>query len=205
MKPITPVIVCCDAQREKVERMVDWCECLDGTRLEVIEAEDKRTVAPHTYEAKEVALAGFHQVAWLFSGRPFIWLEVDSVPLKAGWVNALSREYYNAVRADKKHFVYAQECKSGFLVGGIGVYGPHTSWIVPESFPPFPPTNFDLWLVQHMSHTICFSPLIQHRYCAEHAISGQTLRENEFPRDRDIIRPDALIFHADKEQGLIDI
>lgn len=198
-RKVIPVILCVERQRDKVARLIEHCHKLDGTQIVVVEANDQKEYPPHGREIALAALTGLHQVAAELPNRPFFWLEVDSIPLKEGWLAACTKEYYQ----EKKEFMLAAECATPFLVGGIGIYGPNTPWLIPKTIDAMAGMNWDLFLCKTLPHTIHFSPLIQHRYCAEWDRAGHTLRENRFPQDQAIIRPGAMIFHTDKQQELI--
>jgi hypothetical protein len=127
-------------------------------------------------------------------GHPFIWLEADSTPLKAGWRQALEDEYY---RLGKHFMLSADQNPPHDLIGGIGVYSPETSWLIPEHVPR---DGWDLWMIKSIPHLVARTPLIQHSYGIYHC---NTAYLHQFPRDNDIIREQAVIFHKDKLQGLM--
>lgn len=197
---IMPVIMRNPRQASMVDRLVEHCHKLDGTKVEVIETKWDKPVRPHTRDQADAALFSLHEAAAAFTDRPFLWLEVDAIPIQPGWVKALTKQFY----ASKQQFLMSSDCKPpNILVGGIGIYGPNTSWLIPKEIQK-EGWGWDLWMMTYLSHMIAFTPSIQHRYCAEfHPQKRTTIRENEFPRDQKIMRPDALIFHADKGQTLI--
>jgi hypothetical protein len=186
---VEPVIVLAECQREAVERLVTHCKNLDGTKITVLEAP-----ACTTLPYPKCNDASFHFAAAHFKGRPFFWMEPDSIPLKAGWLQALSDEYY---RAGKEFMLSSDSHPPHDLVGGIGIYGPHTHWIIPKEFSE---NAWDFWMYHHTRPITHWTPLIQHSYGR---YFGGKANPHRFPRDKSILREDALLFHRDKFQDLL--
>jgi hypothetical protein len=124
-----------------------------------------------------------------------MWLEPDSIPLKAGWLTALTEEYE---KAGKPYMLSSDSNPPHDPVGGIGIYGPDTHWMIPDFFPR---NGWDLWMLKHLSYAIHRTPLIQHTYGSYDAAGIATA-----PRPRNgkiVIREDAVIFHRDPYQDLM--
>lgn len=188
MNPITPIIVAAPRQWREVNKLVEHCRKLDGTEVIVIEARETGEEYPHRNNT------AFHQAASL--KKPFIWLEPDSIPLKKGWAATLTKEFY---RQGREMLISSDQNPPYDLVGGIGVYGENTHWLVPKRM-RF--GGFDGWIVRHIAPLVGRTPLIQHSY--GHYEKNGPSRRHTFPKDNDIIRKSAVIFHADPSQGLID-
>lgn len=186
---IPAVIVLAERQRPQVDRLVEYCKKLDGTEITVIEAPEYTNLAyPKCNDAS------FHYAASQFKGKPFLWMEPDAIPLKAGWKELLTTEYLEA----KKEFMLTSDTNPPHdLTGGIGIYGPRTHWLLPKEFQK---DAWDYWMLRYLKPLIHFTPLIQHcygRYLDGHATP---LR---FPKDQVILRPNAVLYHRDKFQDLI--
>lgn len=181
------VIIQAESQRDRVKKLVDYCRDLDGTRIAVWQAEGNLPY-PHCNNA------ALHRAAMIYKGEAFIWMEADAIPLKPNWRRELSDEY----RRGKKEFMLSSDtAPPRDLVGGIGVYGPNTHWLIPERITQ---GGWDGWMIKHLKPLIHFTPLIQHSYGR---YEGSIALPWRFPRDQKIIRPDAFIFHRDRHQELI--
>jgi hypothetical protein len=194
---IQPVIALIERQRPQIEKLVDYCRRLDGTEIKVIPVSDDgfKVKYPNNRHGC-LAVHSLHTVAKVMDGEPFIWLEPDATPLKPGWAAALSDEY----ELGKKPFMLSADSNPPHdLVGGIGVYDPPLTLLMPDTYAR---GAWDLWMLQNMREHIHFTPLIQHSYARYPKYKG-TLEFHRFPRDREILRSDAVIFHADKFQELM--
>jgi hypothetical protein len=185
----------------KVDRLVKWCRELDGTDLRVIEmskADDEGFCATHNHNQYACLCAySLHVAALTMHKKPFIWLEADSIPTKPGWAKALTDEY---CRLGKPFMLSSDTHPPGDLVGGIGVYGADTHWMIPYDFQSH---GWDRWMIEKIRPLISFTPLIQHKYAIyEHGGITKT-RDIAFPRDRELLREDAVIFHRDSQQSLM--
>jgi hypothetical protein len=186
---IPAVIVLAEKQRAAVESLVKYCEELDGTKIVVLEAPEY-TNLPYP----KCNDASFHYAAEQFKGKPFIWMEPDSIPLKPNWQQTLTDEYH---RGGLEFMLSSDSHPPYDVIGGIGVYGPNTSWLIPKTFQK---NAWDMWMFNHMKSITHFTPLIQHSY-GRYANGKAT--PHRFPKDSRIIRPESVIFHRDKFQDLI--
>lgn len=189
---IQPVIIAAATQKSLVLRLAKYCRELDGTEIHVIDG-NEGTKAPYP-QCNSLAL---HQAALLYKDKPFIWLEPDSIPLKPGWVKAISEEYQ---RLGKPFMLSSDSHPPGDLVGGIGVYGSDCHKIIPREV-EF--GAWDGWMIKNIKDQISFTPLIQHKYGIYDSNGIYKTREISFPRDRDLLRSNAVIFHKDSGQTLI--
>lgn len=200
MTPLPAVIIQPESRpATKVERLVKWCRDLDGTELRVIhmsKADDAAFCARNSEDQYDRLCAySLHVAALAMNRKPFIWLEADSIPIKAGWAKALTDEYY---RLGKPFMISGDSHPPGDLVGGIGVYGEDTSWFIPYVFTKH---GWDRWLIEKAKPMVSFTSLIQHKY--GHYEGMHKVRDMEFPRDNATIRDDTVIFHRDPAQTLI--
>jgi hypothetical protein len=99
----------------------------------------------------------------------------------------------------RKKFLISSDSQPPHKVGGIGVYPPETSWLVPVHYPK---SSWDLWLIECVPHLVARTPLIQHSYCI-YGLDGFCKDCHRFPRDQAMLRPEAVIFHRDPYQDLI--
>lgn len=180
-----------ELQRPQCERLIQYCYDLDGTRLEVIEGPGPAD----NLEGSHRNDAAFHEAAGKFSGKPFLWLEPDSIPTRAGWLRDISAEY----RSVGKHFLLPDMsgAQKSDIAAGIGVYPAETAWLVPASFEEH---AWDRWLADNMEPLIGRTRLIQHSYGV---YVGLKAIPHRFPRDNKILWPETALFHRDVNQDLI--
>jgi hypothetical protein len=189
MTLLTPVIVRVQSQRAQVDRLAAFIKGLDGSDLKVIDKAGSERPYPSCNND------AFHQAAVEMKGKPFIWMEPDAIPRKQGWIHALTKAYLES----GKEFLLSSDVNPPFdLVGGIGVYGPNTHWLVPAALSA---QGWDAWMAKHLRPLTAFTPLIQHTY-GNYNEQGVAF-PHRFPQDNHLLRPDAVLFHADKLQQLI--
>jgi hypothetical protein len=81
------VIVAAERQAKEVDNLIKYIKKLDGTEVIVITAIDETKEYPARNNF------AFHQAAKLMYGEAFFWLEPDSIPLCAGWLEKIDYEY----------------------------------------------------------------------------------------------------------------
>jgi hypothetical protein len=190
---IVPCILRCTKQAEKVDRLVQYCKELDGTEIKVIPVNPGDDRVPHPIGVE----LGIRQVAKEMYYEYFMWLEADSIPLKAGWLAAITEEYQ---RVGKPYLMPDLSATDEWdVASAIAVYPPNYLDILPPV--PDRPPWFDLWILDHHPEVIGLTKIIQHRYGVYHG--NRVERRHEFPKDTHIIHPDAVIFHADPTQSII--
>ena len=178
-------------EKRQAEKLVRYIKELDGTEVITMQFKD-----PPGMRYPEVANWAFKQCAKAMAGKPFMWIEADSIPLKAGWLQAITEEYYRV----GKPYLYVKTLNPPFdNFTGIGVQGPNAYEQAPDGFTT---GGFDEWIVTRYGDIVGRTDLIQHSYGFYDSRGDATL--HEFPRDIGIIRPDAVLFHKDQKQGLID-
>ena len=187
------VIVAAERQAKEVNNLVSHIKRLDGTEVLVIPAIDETDEYPARNNY------AFHQAAQIMKGEPFFWLEPDSIPLCAGWLNQIKKIYSDC----HKQFMLSSDKNAPHdIIGGIGVYGPRTFEIIPKNIDgDMHGLGWDMYILQKQPNMVCWSPLIQHSYGIYD--KAGTAKPHRFPRDNRIIRKDAVIFHRDKYQDLI--
>lgn len=184
----------------EVERLVDYCRKLDGTEVlvNVIPKEDDAAfIASHPVNTFfSLQAFSLHREALLMKGNSFIHLEPDSIPLKPGWVKILSDAY----EAQDRPYLWSSDTHPpGDLVGGIGIYGPNCAKEIPFEFEY---GGWDGWMDRNIPEKIFRTPLVQHKYGIYEGI--QKTRNISFPRDNSLLRPEAVIFHSDPGQTLMN-
>lgn len=179
-------------EKKAVERLVRFCKELDGTEVRVFTAPE-----PENMRYPEVANWSFRYVAEQMKGKAFIWIEADASPLKAGWAAALSKEYERI----GKEYLYAGHMNPPFdNFSGIGVQGPNAFDHAPIGFKS---GGFDEFIVCAHPDKIGRTELIRHSYGSYDANGDATL--HEFPRDMQVIGGEAVLFHKDQKQGLLNV
>ena len=185
------VIVKAERQAELVDNLVRYIKDLDGTNVVVIPASEdiQEYPARNNYALRTAAEA--------IGDEPFFWLEPDCAPLQKGWLNKIRAEYI----LSGKEFMLSSDCHPPHdLIGGIGVYGASTRWLIPKDVPEYG-WGWDTWMDNHIPHAIHKTPLIQHSYGIYN--KEGIADPHRFPRDKSIIRDNALVFHRDKDQEII--
>lgn len=190
--PTLPVILSqAPHEKEQVQKLVKYCHDLDGTKVRVFTHDE-----PADMGYPEVANWSFRQVAKEMQGQPFIWIEADCAPLKAGWAADLTAEYHR----QKKEYLYPLQFNPPHDVfAGIGVQGPSAYEECPDG--PYH-GGFDEFIVRNNPEKIGRTSLIRHSYGSYDEKGDVTL--HQFPRDLNIIGPEAVLFHKDKKQELLD-
>ena len=180
-------------EAEAVKRLARFCLELDGTVIH----EFQRLEEPAGMVYPENANDSFRWVAGLMRGKPFIWIEADCVPLKAGWAQALTDEYY---RQSKEYLYPLQFNPPHDVFAGIGVQGPNAYEHAPVGEKR---VGFDEVIVRQHPELIGHTELIRHSYGTYDEKGDVTL--HEFPRDLVVVGDKAVLFHKDKKQGLMNI
>ena len=179
-------------EKKAVERLVRFCKELDGTEVQVFTAPE-----PEGMRYPEVANWSFRYVAEHMKGQAFIWIEADVSPLKAGWAAALSKEYKRV----GKEYLYAGHMNPPFdNFSGVGVQGPNAFDHAPIGFKS---GGFDEFIVCAHPDKIGRTELIRHSYGSYDVNGDVTL--HEFPRDMEVVGDEAVLFHKDQKQGLLDV
>lgn len=198
---LPPVMAVPEHQLDRARRLANYCWDLDKTDVWIITitAEEDAAFVPqypeNAFHSRQAF--GLHHAAQEVGGRPFIWMEADSIPLKPDWADLLSEAYS---RCGSKFLISSDSHPPFDLVGGIGVYCAETEWLVPCHYPR---SSWDMWLIEAVPHLVARTGLIQHSYGIYDA-TGHAV-EHRFPRDSGILRPDAVIFHRDPKQDLCGV
>ena len=187
---IIPVVFSPPSQRYLYDRLVKHCLGLDGTKIEVVTASEPDLKYP------AICNWAFQRVCEAMKGKPFVWLEADSIPTRTGWLKKLDDEW-KVAQSFGKSIVWTTDYNPPFdLCTGIGVYGPDAHLLVPEGLAD---DGFDGYILKNHSDKIHKTPLIQHSYGSYNAKGDVTLHRH--PK----VRGDAVIFHKDQFQDLISV
>lgn len=188
MTPI-PSMFASSKQKDRYDRLLKHIANLGDTAEPVYHGNEPPLPYP------DICNWAFMQVCLAMVGRPFIWLESDSIPLKRGWVDALAAEWQVAQSYGKK-ILWTTDTHPPFdLCTGIGVYSPDI--LIHLDFVAMKGDGFDGWINRNLQHLIHRTPLIQHSYGVYDDIGIATPHRNPKPRDN------AVIFHKDQFQDLI--
>jgi hypothetical protein len=186
------VIFAAPHETEKLLRLRQYCTALDGTSLLAITATE-----PEGMDYPGIANWAVKQCCKAMAGTAFMYVECDSIPLRVGWLEAISEAY----AAQDKLFLWADRFNPPHdLIGGIGVFPPNADELIPDGIVD---DGFDGWMRINHPDWIGGTPLIRHSHSFHDTVTGETVL-HEFPRDLDIIGPDAVIFHKDATQSLIN-
>ena len=191
---LTACIFAAPHETEKLALLLEYCRWLDGTELHVVRApEPKGLVYPG------ISNWAYKTICREMAGQPFMYVEVDSPPIKKGWLKAISQEYDAEVF--QRTFLWADKFAPPHdRIGGIGVAPYNADEIIPDGIVH---DGFDGWLLEHHPELIAGTPLIRHSHSLFDPSSGKPAEPHRFPRDYGIIGDEAVIFHADKTQSLI--
>jgi len=188
---ITPVVFSPLNQKNLYNRLIEHCRKLDGTEIQVVTQEQ-----PPDIKYPAVCNWAFRNVCIAMKGKPFVWLESDSIPVKAGWLKALDDEWKKA-QSFGKSVVWTTDTHPPYdLCTGIGVYGPEALDLVPEGLSD---DGFDGYILKNHADKIHRTPVVQHSYGRYDAKGDVTLHRQP------VVRDDAMIFHKDQYQDLISV
>jgi hypothetical protein len=195
-KMIQPCIALIPHQADQVAKLVRHCRDLDGTELKVIPVDDSKFTP--LYKNNELACRcawALRTVAMEMKGKPFLWLEPDSYPIKKGWLKALTEEYE---QAGKPFMLPIVRNGAHDLASGIGIYPGETHFLVPTDFAMW---GWDHFVYNQLTPLIHFTDLIYHRYGTyfpdTHQRRGHVQHYMRFPRDKHMIPERAVLVHKD--------
>lgn len=186
--PLTPVILCAPKQRHQVDLLVAYCKDLDGTEVKVLHPEQSNVPYP------AITNWAFLETCKVMKGKPFFWLEPDSIPTKAGWLKAIQKEWDIAQGFGKKILWTTDTNPPHDICTGIGAYSSDILDILPEEIPSS--MGFDGWLYDNRYGDIQQTSLIQHSY-GSYPKGEAVLHRHPVPRE------DAVIFHKDQYQDIL--
>ena len=187
---ITPVIFNAPNQRHLYSRLIQYCKELDETEIVKVEGPEPKVGYP------AVCNVAFQRACEAMKGKPFVWLEADSIPTQPGWLKKLDAEW-KVAQSFGKSVVWTTDINPPFdLCTGIGVYGPDAHLLVPEGLAD---DGFDGYILKNHSDKIHKTSLIQHSYGSYNVKGDVTLHRH--PK----VRGDAVIFHKDQFQDLISV
>jgi hypothetical protein len=214
-------IAYCQKDQDQAQRLADWILGLGGCRgHSLLIARDVRcvngaglreTFAKSFDSVEEITVPGDGRNEWPFScnrmfstaakhieftsKQPFLWLEPDAVPMRAGWLDAIAAAYVEAVTAGKHFLGDRVEVENVPLhMSGVGVY------------PGVMSNHAGLAYLSHdMAWDVCAAeqivPQAQFTNLIEHAWKHPTFESWE-QVEREIA-PETVLYHASKDGSLI--
>lgn len=188
---IIPILHSHPGSKEQCLRLARYCKELDGTEIKIIHEENQPNL-PYPL----ITTHAFKWTAKQMSGKPFVWLEPDSIPLKKGWLRELEEEYE---RGGKPFMLTSDRNPPHDLISGIGAYPPDAFERIPD-WTQIKKGAWDGWMLENIPDQIHFTPLIQHSYGV---YKGEHATHHRFPASKGIIRPESVLFHKDHYQDLI--
>jgi hypothetical protein len=190
MSKLTPAVFYSFNQRHLYDRLIEHCYALDGTKIKKVIAPEPKVGYP------AVCNVAFRTVCEAMKGKPFVWLEADSIPTQPGWLKKLEEEW-EVAKAFGKSILWTNDSNPPHdLCTGIGVYGPDALSLVPEGLDD---DGFDGYILKNHADKIHKTPLIQHSYGDYNSKGDVTLVRQ--PK----VRENAVIFHKDQFQDLISV
>lgn len=127
--------------------------------------------------------------------QPWLWLEPDAVPLKAGWLDAIQAEYVSAKKPFMGDRVTASSTGEQITyMSGIGVYPAHVVRHAGEALMARE-QPFDTFARRQILGQMHKTLLIQHVWKRPTFESMEDVRNG--------IRPEAVLYHASKDGSLI--
>lgn len=138
--------------------------------------------------------------AWIkanLKGEPWLWLECDCVPMRAGWLDAIEKEY--------------RECGKAFMgtiyerpfphINGVMVY-PNDPLLIARRMCANPSIAWDLAEAKTVMDRGYNTPLMHRSLAVPERNTCHTFnRESDLGR----IRPEAVLFHGCKDGSLINL
>ena len=176
----------------KIERLVNYIYKLSKVTVEVIDIAKDKTWLNLFGKQNEA----FRYITTKITG-PFVLLESDSIPLTEDWLDELNERWKEcekgtvALLSTDFQSPHNMSCR-------VGVYTPAIRGLIPEGLMTH---RFDNYLIEFCEMRIERTGLIQQSdgFYDEKGI----LKPHKFPEDNWILRDTSVIFHSDKEQGII--
>lgn len=216
------VLPCCKRDVELAVRNIKWCRKLDercgfealisceaGTDTKELQSECEqyfRTVHHYTYDQypEEPRWPMAPNYAWQAAVRyianhfkmPWYWMEPDVTPLKSGWLDAISKEYYEAGKPFMGHIVRGMGHMNGAGVYPANVAAHTTDALLARA------TAFDVMLAKDIrTKTHSANHLMAHfpRY------TGVQLSFNDHAPVQRLLDKGYVVFHGCNDGSLIDI
>lgn len=138
--------------------------------------------------------------------RPWLLIETDSVPVRAGWADALQEEYRRA----GKPFMGPTHNVLRPHMNGQAIYPPDVAEFAPSAFAPPPPQAWDTAMAaEAMPHTHAANHLMQNAWTvdADNRYDLTDRHKPTFNTQADVnalLEPEAVFFHPTKDGTLID-
>lgn len=176
----------------KIDRLLRYIKHLSGVDVLVVDGPKD----PPLLRYPGLANSAFRFTAQSMDA-PFLWLEADSIPLKSNFVEVVQMKW-DAVQQDTLALMSTDYHSPYDLIGGIGVYLPASANYVPLGNDS---DGFDTYIARSRSR-VSRTGVIQHFY-GHYNSNGSVNSVFDIDRDNFMLREDAVIFHADKNQTII--
>lgn len=190
------------------DSMVQWSDCLSVREMaqESFQSVEMIVVEPPRQGWPMAANAMFLAAAHHLAGKPFFWCEPDCIPLRAGWLDELGREYEQCGKPFMGAFVRtSQPGLPSLSLAGCAVYpadaaerigrfcdGPR-AWDVASAEAVIPQAA-SVHLIQHFFGQIDLAPTFAPAKTPHSPVNTFTL---------DHLRKEAVVFHRNKDGTLI--
>ena len=211
---------------DRAKQLLEWVRDLDGATphklailgtfyLSVKEMSELRSVAVQSFSEvtmvkQQVAAEGawprrgnalFKSTCeWVKNNRkdqgPWLWLECDCVPMRAGWLAAIEKEY----RECGKSFMGTVYDRPFPHINGVMVY-PHDPLLIARGIFANPAIAWDLAGAKVILANGYNSPLMHRALATPETNTCYTFNRES---DLDRIRPEAVLFHGCKDGSLIN-
>jgi hypothetical protein len=138
----------------------------------------------------------FQQIQWLYVHEklkgPFLWCEPDCIPVKAGWLDILAKEYLRCSKPFMGRLVEAQVAGGQRIpkhLSGNAIY-PNQAYTVAPKIMEASSMPWDVWAAEQILPKSHFTNAIQHDYRHPEIKDAQELKT--------LLRPETVLFHSDK-------
>lgn len=156
---------------------------------------EEATARPGTMGQSQAATRMWKATAWFVHYKirqPWLWLETDAIPMRPTWLKEIDEAY----RACRKPFMGTHGANIALeMMNGVAVYPPEVCEYSTDAL-MCDETPWDLAGGKDFVRHGHFSPLFQHVYFTHGEIPT-------FPRDAAILKPEAALFHRNKDGTLI--
>lgn len=221
------VIGFCDKDRDAALNLIRWIGELGGCKGHRLMLSFTQRVRGSYVELEEAAKPFFDEVLlhrcydedergwpmscnhlWLRTAytiaqthkEPWLWMEPDAVPLKAGWMDAIAEAYTECGRPFMGCDVNTSYCKQH--MSGIAVYPPNVGKFTKQLY-MLNTEAWDTFFAEDFMKNGAFTPLIQHVFWQD---DDQKIQPT-FPDEESmkLIDPRAVVFHRNKDQTLMEM
>lgn len=236
MNPIICVIPYCQKDLELAKNLLKWIGELNGCGCHsCVLIADSNVSKEERLALKELAIPSFFHVEslpvnistfgfapnhmfmsaaqqmMLKFKQPWLWLEPDAVPLREGWLDAISKAYDLSPKRFLGSLISAdQPGLPATHLSGVAVY-PNDAFPIFDAFASLKSANvaWDMETALDVVPRAAHSDLFQH-FWGKQGMSPTFVKDDVSPRPENglpfsFIRPDAALFHRNKDGTLINL